>query len=222
MPAPTTPDRPEGAAEANKRSKNRGGNTSKSLWLPVALSRFARSESRPFDAGHLMLRRSLVLFAVFCMVAALVPAAAQAHEPAPTRESYEVEVDKTRDVDVCNFVPKRVGVNKTRQVPVYGYVTEDVYNFVPKRVGVNKTRQVPVYGYVTGRVRVAPFTETYTYKRPCQTVIISGQAGTYCPPSETRTRAAYNYKRVTKKIGPARFCGIRGYWHWLGVMSSTD
>ena len=43
---------------------------------------------------------------------------------------------------------------------------------------MNKTRQVPVYGYVTGRVRVAPFTETYTYKRPCQTVIISGQVGT--------------------------------------------
>ena len=143
-----------------------------------------------------MLRRSLVLFAVFCLVAVLVPAAAQAHEPAPTRESYEVEVDKTREVDV--------------------------YNFVPKRVAVNKTRQVPVYSYITGRVRVAPFTETYTYKRPCQTVIISGQAGTYCPPSETRTRAVYNYKRVTKKIGPARFCGIRGYWHWLGVMSSTD
>ncbi|MCY4136206.1 MAG: hypothetical protein OXG30_15045 [bacterium] len=109
-------------------------------------------------------------------------------------------MDKTREVDVYSFVPKRVAVNKTREVDVYTWVAEDVYNFVPRQFDVQKTRQVPVYSYLTGRKRVAPYRESYTYKPPCITVIIGGQAGTYCPPSETRWREVFNYKRTTIKI----------------------
>ncbi len=67
-------------------------------------------------------------------------------------------------------------------------------------VEVEKTREVPVYKYTIQQVRVPPFQERYTYKPPCVTVIINGQAGTYCPPSETRYRPVYNYKTEYKRV----------------------
>ncbi len=61
-------------------------------------------------------------------------------------------------------------------------------------VDVTKTREVPVYKWVSLKVRVAPFTETYTYYPPCELIVLWGQAVNYCPPGETRTRPVYNYK----------------------------
>ncbi|MCQ3809437.1 MAG: hypothetical protein KTV68_02670 [Acidimicrobiia bacterium] len=114
----------------------------------------------------------MVLFMVVCVAAALLPATASAHEP--TIETYTYEVD----------------VEKTRQVPVYTWVDEPIM----------ATREVPVYRYFTGRVRVSPYWEKYTYRLPCETIIIGNEVGTYCPPPKTSWRQVYNYQRVTKRV----------------------
>ena len=95
----------------------------------------------------------LAVAVLFCLVAALLPGGASAHDPKPTQEPYEVEVEKTRQVPVYEWVDRAVRVDKTREVPVYTWVDEPVMG----------TRQVPVYTWVDEPVMGTRQVPVYTW-----------------------------------------------------------
>ncbi len=181
-----------------------------------AASRFATEES---GVVGVLWRRCVVVFVVFCVTAAITSVSVSAHDSVsghtPSQQAYEVEVEKTREVPVYGTVYKRVPVTKTREVPVYGmvqkqvpvvktrevpvykWVTEDVFRDSIERVAVLRTREVPTYRYITRKKRVAPFSEQYTYQPPCS--VLPGY-GRYCPPSQTKTRAVFNYRYLPVRI----------------------
>ena len=74
---------------------------------------------------------------LFCLIAALMPAAAQAHEPAPTQVPYEVYVDRTREVPVFGWIEQ--DVFGWVEHDVFGWVEHDVYGWV----------EHDVFGWVT-------------------------------------------------------------------------
>ncbi len=164
--------------------------------------------SKPPEGGRPTFRRCLALFAVFCVAAALLPAAASAHDPTTTRtekqkrESYQVEVGEERVIDYY----QRVRVEpKWITIPAYNYTNVPQYEDVVtmKFVG-NKKVRIPPY---TKSERVAPFTKTvpvYGNKLTvkCTELVYGDPKSRICWPETvrvqtgTKTVPAYNYKQV--------------------------
>ena len=65
--------------------------------------------------------KGLAVAVLFCLASALLPASASAHEPTTEEYTYEVEVPKTRQVPVYSWVSLRIRVAPFyKTVPVYG------------------------------------------------------------------------------------------------------
>ena len=144
---------------------------------------------------------AIVVAAATLSIAIAVPAVA--HDPSDVQQSYEVEVERTRDVPVYGWVTREVEVERTRDVPVYGWVTRDlqvertrdvpVYGWVTRDLQVERTRDVPVYGWVTREVEVERTRDVPVYGWVTRSVPV------------IRTRTVPVYRETTRRFRVAPY-----------------
>ncbi|WP_419848665.1 hypothetical protein [Candidatus Poriferisocius sp.] len=137
-------------------------------------------------------RRALALIIAAAVLAAVVASPASAHEG--EQEAYTERV-QTGTETYTEQVQTRTEVYTERVqtgTETYSEQVQTGTELYTERVQTG-TRTVTKYVQTgTKQVRVGPYTRTV--RHPCITVIISGQAGTYCPPPTTET--VYNYREV--------------------------